>query len=107
MSRAVMLPGFGASRRRCRAISANPDDMLRGDIDLLGTVLEDLDKYRGDERVDIRGVPAYVVFADKALVEMAHRRPRNADEFAEINGVGAAKLRDFAEPFLAVIAADD
>ncbi len=54
-----------------------------------------------------RGVPAYVVFADKALVEMAHRRPRNADEFAEINGVGAAKLRDFAEPFLAVIAADD
>jgi len=61
MSRAVMLPGFGASRRRCRAISASPDDMLRGDIDLLGTVLDDLDKYRGDERVDIRGVPAHVI----------------------------------------------
>ena len=53
-----------------------------------------------------RGVPAYVVFADKSLVEMAQRRPGNVDEFAEINGVGAAKLRDFAEPFLAAIAAD-
>jgi ATP-dependent DNA helicase RecQ len=51
-----------------------------------------------------RGVPAYVVFADKSLLEMAQRRPRNADEFGEVNGVGAAKLRDFAEPFLAAIA---
>ena len=52
-----------------------------------------------------RGVPAYVVFSDKSLADMAQRRPRNATEFAEVNGVGAAKLRDFAAPFLAAIAA--
>ena len=52
-----------------------------------------------------RGVPAYVVFSDKSLADMAQRRPRNAAEFAEVNGVGAAKLRDFATPFLAAIAA--
>ena len=52
-----------------------------------------------------RGVPAYVVFSDKSLADMAQRRPRNAMEFAEVNGVGAAKLRDFAAQFLNAIAA--
>ena len=52
-----------------------------------------------------RGVPAYVVFPDRTLIDMVRRRPRNTAEFAEVNGVGAAKLREFAEPFLAAIAA--
>ena len=51
-----------------------------------------------------RGVPAYVVFSDKSLADMAQRRPQNAAEFAEVNGVGAAKLKEFAAPFLEVIA---
>ena len=54
-----------------------------------------------------RGVPAYVVFSDKSLIDMAQRRPKNTSEFAEVTGVGEAKLRDFATPFLAAIAATD
>ena len=50
-----------------------------------------------------REVPAYIVFADRSLIEMARRRPRNETEFAEINGVGAVKLEQFAAPFLAAI----
>ena len=50
-----------------------------------------------------RGVPAYVVFHDRTLIDMARRQPRTVDELAEINGVGAAKLEQFAEPFLAAI----
>ena len=50
-----------------------------------------------------RGVPAFVVFPDRTLVDMARRRPRTEAEFAEVNGVGAAKLRQFATPFLAAI----
>ena len=50
-----------------------------------------------------RGVPAYVVFPDRTLIDMARRRPRTEEEFAEVNGVGAAKLKAFAEPFLAAI----
>ena len=50
-----------------------------------------------------RGVPAYVVFTDRTLIDMARRKPVTIDEFAEVHGVGAAKLRDFAEPFLAAI----
>ena len=50
-----------------------------------------------------RNVPAYVIFPDRALIDMVHRLPRSESEFAEVNGVGAAKLRDFATPFLQVI----
>jgi len=51
-----------------------------------------------------RDVPAYVIFSDRSLADMARRRPSNEAEFAEINGVGAAKLKSFAEPFLEAIA---
>ncbi len=50
-----------------------------------------------------RGVSAYIVFPDRTLIDMARRRPRTEEEFAEVNGVGAAKLKQFAEPFLAAI----
>ena len=51
-----------------------------------------------------RGVPAFVVFHDRTLIDMAQRRPRTEEEFAQVNGVGAAKLEQFAAPFLAAIA---
>ena len=50
-----------------------------------------------------RGVPAYVVFPDRTLIDMVRRKPRTEEEFAEVNGVGAAKLKAFATPFLAAI----
>ena len=43
------------------------------------------------------------MFTDRTLVDMARRKPATIDEFAEVHGVGASKLRDFAEPFLAVV----
>ena len=52
-----------------------------------------------------RQVPAYVVFSDRTLIDMAERRPRDLDAFAEVNGVGAAKLKEFGEMFLSAIAA--
>ena len=51
-----------------------------------------------------RGVPAYVVFGDRSLIDMARRRPASRDDFAEVFGVGEAKVRDFAGPFLEAIA---
>ena len=51
-----------------------------------------------------REVPAFVIFHDRSLESMAQRRPATHTEFAQINGVGAAKLRDFADIFLAEIA---
>ena len=51
-----------------------------------------------------RSVPAYVVFSDRSLIDMARRRPRTVEDFAAVHGVGAAKLQVYAEPFLAAIA---
>ncbi|TIT30490.1 MAG: hypothetical protein E5W65_32045, partial [Mesorhizobium sp.] len=49
-------------------------------------------------------VPAYVVFSDRTLIDMAARRPRDLDAFTEVNGVGGAKLKKFGQVFLAAIA---
>ena len=54
-----------------------------------------------------RGVPAYAIFRDRSLVEMAAHRPSSEDSFAQVYGVGTAKLRDFAAPFMEVIAGFD
>ena len=48
-------------------------------------------------------MPACIVFPDCTLIDMARRRPRNEAEFTEVNGVGAAKLKEFTGPFLAAI----
>jgi len=55
---------------------------------------------------DAQRVPAYVVFSDAALAEMAARRPRTADELLAVNGVGRTKLERYGEEFLRVIAAE-
>ncbi|HRO11138.1 MAG TPA: RQC domain-containing protein, partial [Amaricoccus sp.] len=49
------------------------------------------------------GVPAYVIFPDRTLIEMAGRRPQSLDEMAGIPGVGATKLERFGPTFLAVV----
>jgi ATP-dependent DNA helicase RecQ len=48
-------------------------------------------------------VPAYVIFTDRTLVEMAEKRPQSLDEMARIGGVGAKKLESYGATFLAVI----
>jgi ATP-dependent DNA helicase RecQ len=48
-------------------------------------------------------VPAYVVFPDKTLIEMAEKKPANLDQMAGITGVGARKLESYGAAFLEVI----
>ena len=50
-----------------------------------------------------RNVPAYVVFADKTLEEMAVEHPRTRAELAGVKGVGAAKLEAFGTAFLKIL----
>ncbi len=50
-----------------------------------------------------RGVPPYVIFSDKTLIDMASVKPSNREEFLTVNGVGAAKADQFCEAFLAVL----
>ena len=69
-----------------------------------------LDKLRALRSVIARKekVPAYVVFADRTLIEMAVRRPKSPFAFGEIRGVGPMKIEKYGERFLKVLrAADD
>jgi len=51
-----------------------------------------------------RDVPAYIIFSDVSLREMARAYPTTPAEFSRIPGVGQQKRRDFAELFTAAIA---
>ena len=57
-----------------------------------------LDRARQDE------VPAYVVFHNSTLEEIAGRRPRSLAELASVPGVGPAKLERYGEEVLAALA---
>ena len=93
----VVAGSSGAAPRETR--KKEPEHPLSGGQTALLDVLKALRLELARER----GVPAYIVFPDRSLIDMARRRPRTEAEFAEVNGVGAAKLKQFAAPFLAAI----
>ena len=86
-------PEKAAARTKRRAGEIECDEALFEDLRLVRRNL-----------ADERNVPAYVIFSDVALREMARNYPTTPAEFRKIPGVGEQKLRDFAGPFLAAIA---
>ena len=50
-----------------------------------------------------QGVPAYVVFSDKTLRELAVAWPQTIEEFRAVSGVGDAKAARYGKAFLAEI----
>ena len=52
---------------------------------------------------DRQRVPAYIVFSDKVLREMAARRPSTLDELLDVPGVGPGKLQRYGADFLEVL----
>jgi ATP-dependent DNA helicase RecQ len=52
-------------------------------------------------------VPAYVVFPDRTLLEMAVRRPKSPYALGEIRGVGPMKIEKYGERFLALLRSAD
>ena len=55
------------------------------------------------ELADESGVPAYIVFGDKVLLEMVARRPTTRHELLQVPGVGEAKLERYGAQFLRVL----
>ena len=89
------------SERAAKTSRAPLPDLTDSEVLLLDR-LKDLRR----ELAQARGVPAYVIFSDRSLQEMAHRQPRTREDFGNIHGVGEAKLRDLSEIFLTAIAED-
>ena len=74
------------------------------DNDLDQTLYENLRTAR-QQMAKKRRVPAYVIFHDKTLIELAKARPKNFDDMLEISGIGEAKLKKFGQTLLDVILA--
>jgi ATP-dependent DNA helicase RecQ len=60
---------------------------------------------RRKELADAAGVPPYVIFADRTLVEMAAYSPQSPERLLDISGVGQVKARQYGEIFLEVLRA--
>jgi ATP-dependent DNA helicase RecQ len=67
-----------------------------------GTLFELLRALR-KRLADEHGLPPYVVFHDATLRTMVERRPLTLDQFAELPGVGQAKLARYGDHFIAAI----
>lgn len=105
--------GEGEFRYRADRIAKTPARARRGaavgetaPLDSAANALLAVLKAKRLRLAEERGVPAYVIFSDRSLADMAVKRPATRAEFAEVFGVGEAKLRDFSEMFLEIIAKD-
>jgi ATP-dependent DNA helicase RecQ len=78
--------------------SAPPSDLSARDL----PVFEALRALRA-ELAREQNLPAYVIFHDATLREMASERPADLDAMARINGVGASKLERYGERMLQVL----
>jgi ATP-dependent DNA helicase RecQ len=87
-----------ASTRKRRGIGTAFDEEADVDPRLFERLRELRSRIAHEE-----GMPAYIVFADAALREMAARKPQNPDEFLQISGVGTVKLERYGTDFLACI----
>jgi ATP-dependent DNA helicase RecQ len=73
------------------------------DLDGDDRTLFDALRARRRELADEAGVPAYIVFGDRVLLEMVARRPQTRRELLQVPGVGEAKLDKYGDDFLEVI----
>ena len=55
------------------------------------------------EMADEAGVPPYVIFSDRTLIEMAAYFPQSFESLLTISGVGQVKARQYGDVFLEVI----
>ena len=95
-------PAKGRKRgSRRSAQSSAPALELHDEADR--TLFESLRALR-TELARAQGVPPYVIFPDRSLIEMALRRPKNDDAMLDISGVGDVKLERYGEAFLEAIA---
>ena len=89
---AAVRASTGSSKKRASSSAAELDDAARE----LYERLRALRKRIADEQ----NVPAYVIFHDKTLAQIATERPRSLEAMAGITGVGTKKLERYGALFL-------
>ncbi len=86
-------PSTPSSKKKTKTAAAESwDGVDKG----LFTQLRELRKDKATERQ----VPAYVIFNDASLREMARIRPSNSSTFYKVHGVGEKKMAEYGEEFI-------
>ncbi|MFM9588757.1 DNA helicase RecQ [Streptomyces scabiei] len=86
--------GSGRGDRKPKAAVELPDELL--------PVFEALRAWRADQARE-QGVPAYVIFHDATLREIAATAPTSVAELGTISGIGEKKLATYGEGVLGVL----
>ena len=84
-----LTPRERKARRSPSAGDSAPDDRILSAL-----------KRRRMELAREEGVPAFVIFADRTLIDMAEKRPATLDEMLGVHGVGQRKLARYGDAFL-------
>jgi ATP-dependent DNA helicase RecQ len=93
----------GKSRERSRPAD-DADEVVLGDADQrILTALKTVRSRIAREQQ----VPAYIVFSDRTLAELALRRPRSLSALRDVRGVGPMKIERYGAAFLAAISKAD
>jgi ATP-dependent DNA helicase RecQ len=97
--------GTGKRKARSRHASSDSSDRRRSTSSTLDLNAEDqavFERLRSLRKTlaDQSSVPAYIVFSDKVLREMAIRRPKNSLQLLAVPGIGPAKLERYGDAFL-------
>lgn len=90
--------------------AAEEDDRIKGSANRRSDILNNRGLAFFEELRELRreiarekGIPPYLVFSDKTLVDMCVRLPMNREEMMKVNGMGAFKYEKYGERFLACI----
>ena len=106
--RGATTPALALPERTAGSIKQTSAKNLKKSQTPEGIEDEDLYKKLATTRSELAaasGKPAYTVFPNFVLVELANLKPRNESEAIKIRGIGPAKLKTVLPPFLEVIAA--
>ena len=98
LSRPVRKDRAGEARRAGRKKTAAPSPAPEAE-DLFSALRAVRTRLAQEENV-----PAYVVFSNATLADMAEKAPRTMDEFLDVTGVGEVKAARYGEEFLRAIA---
>ena len=104
LAKSVLLPKTQRLRTEKQRVQSYGRGQPIGSIVCDEALFERLRRLR-KKLADERNVPAYIIFSDVSLRQMARYYPSNEAEFARISGVGERKLSEVGRVFIAAIAA--
>jgi ATP-dependent DNA helicase RecQ len=102
--RAVQARKTKSDKRTTQRATA-PDGESRQQADTIpaDVQLYEILRSRRKELADAQAVPAYIVFGDASLRQMAQDKPTTLEQFEQITGVGTHKLKQYGRAFTGII----